>query len=162
MPKTYTPIATTTLSTSSLSITFSSIPQTYTDLVLVTHTKYATTASHCLLQFNSDTSTNYSSVYMWGTGSAASAGQQSNTYGCFIGRATTTEFGVGVTHIQNYRSSTALKTVLSRGSVASTISIAYANLWRSTSAITSLSVVGNSSDLFLAGSTFTLYGILKA
>lgn len=162
MASTYTPIATTTLGSASGTVTFSSISGTYTDLVLITSTKYTSSSSHCLLQFNSDSGTNYSSTYLFGDGSSASSGRQSNVTGCFIGRANTTEFGAGITHIQNYSNSTTYKTVISRGNLASAITIASANLWRNTAAITSLSIVGNGGDTFTAGSTFTLYGIKAA
>jgi hypothetical protein len=162
MPSTYTPIATNTLTSATASVTFSSIPSTYTDLMLITSTKYASTASHCLLQFNGDTSTNYSSTYIYGDGTTAASGRQSNTFGCFIGRANDNEFGVGVTHIQNYSNSTTYKTVISRGSLATSLTIAYVNLWRNTNAITSLVISGNSGINFTTGSTFTLYGIKAA
>ena len=162
MPNTYESIATQTLGSAAASVTFSSIPSTYTDLVLVTSTKYTSTASHCLLQANSDSGTNYSNTFLYGDGSSAYSGRQTNNTGCFIGRANTTEFGVGITHIQNYSNSTTFKTVLSRGNLASSLTIAYVGLWRNTSAITSLSIVGNAGDTFTTGSTFSLYGIAAA
>jgi hypothetical protein len=162
MPVTYEPIATNTLGSATGTITFSSIPSTYTDLVLITSTKYTSTASHCLLQFNSDSNTNYSNTFLYGDGSSALSGRQINTTASFIGRANTTEFGLGVTHIQNYGNSTIFKTVLSRGNLASSLTIVYSGLWRNTNAITSLSIVGNAGDTFTTGSTFTLYGIKAA
>jgi len=74
---TYTPIATTTLGSTTASYTFSSIPSTYTDLVLVvigeayfTSTNYINTG----VQFNSDTGSNYAAHYLIGNGSSVSSG----------------------------------------------------------------------------------------
>ena len=68
MPKTYEPIATTSLPSGGASITFSSIPQTYTDLVLTTSGLAQTGGGGSIaLKFNNDTlasSTNYSYIYM--------------------------------------------------------------------------------------------------
>ena len=69
-----------------------------------------------------------------------------------------------VTHFMNYSNTTTYKTLLSRsgtlgGSYTGTTLIA--GLWRSTSAITSI-LVGCTTNTFVAGSTFTLYGIKAA
>ena len=73
MPATYEPIASTTLGTAAADITFSSIPGTYTDLVLVLYGGFATAASDLYTQFNSDTGTNYSNSDLRGNGTAAAA-----------------------------------------------------------------------------------------
>ena len=160
MPNTYESIATQTLGSAAASVTFSSIPSTYTDLVLVTSTKYTSTASHCLLQANSDSGTNYSNTFLYGDGSSAYSGRQTNNTGCFIGRANTTEFGVGITHIQNYSNSTTNKTLLSRTAVSGEVN-AVVGLWRSTAAVTSI-VFSLNAGTYSAGTTFTLYGIKAA
>ena len=161
---TYTPIATTTLSSAAASVTFSSIPQGYTDLVLITSTAsdISSDTNHILCQFNPDSSSNYSSTFLYGTGSSAASGRASNASGCFIGRHNPTEYGTGITHIQNYSNTTTYKSVLSRGGVASSLLIAYVNTWRNTSAITSMTLTPVSASTFDAGSTFTLYGITAA
>ena len=71
---TYTPIATTTLGSAASSYTFSSIPGTYTDLVLVVSGKYSTgTTGTTTVQIqvgntSLDTGANYSIVYLNGSG----------------------------------------------------------------------------------------------
>jgi hypothetical protein len=61
---TYTPIASQTLTSAVSTVTFINIPQTYTDLVLITSTKTTSSAADgamgCYL--NSDTANNYSST----------------------------------------------------------------------------------------------------
>lgn len=164
MPKTYEPIQTTTLTSAQATVTFSSIPSTFTDLVLITNTasQLASGSEHILCYFNSDTGTNYSSTYLYGTGSAAISGRDTNKTGVFIGRHEQTELGTGITHIMNYANTTTNKTVISRGGLAGGITIAYVSLWRSTSAITSLSMTPYLGTTFDSGSSFTLYGIRAA
>jgi hypothetical protein len=70
MAPTYEPIATTTLGTAAASITFSSIPATYTDLRLVVVAK-AVSASTLDVRFNNDSGTNYSKTEISGDGSSA-------------------------------------------------------------------------------------------
>lgn len=165
MASTYEKIATTTLGSATATVTFSSISGSFTDLVLISSAKYTTTNGTLLLTFNSDTGSNYSTTYVYGQGSLAESGRQSNISNLLVGRANTTVFGIGRTNIQNYSNTTTYKTVLDRadlGSGTNPLAIASVGLWRSTSAITSLTITALNSDTFTSGSTFTLYGILKA
>ena len=161
MAITYEPIATTTLGSAAATVTFSSISGSYTDLVLITSTKFTATNSHATFQINGDTANNYSNTFLYGDGTSAASGRASNISAGYFGRGVTGEFAIGVTHFQNYSNTTTYKTVLSRGSAATSISIAYVNLWRNTNAITSL-VLAAPTDTFVTGSTFTLYGIKAA
>ena len=66
-----------------------------------------------------------------------------------------------IINIQNYSNTTTYKTALVRYNNGGVIVEGIVNLWRNTAAITQIDF-GNSSANYLAGSTFTLYGILKA
>ena len=163
MAVTYEKIATTTLGSAAASVTFSSIPQGYTDLVLVV-TGGASTDANLRCQVNSDTGSNYSRTNVGGTGtSVISSRLTSQSY---------LEFNFqsylqnnlnlnSVTHFMNYSNSTTFKTVLSRTNSAALGADANVNLWRSTSAISTIYIY-SSAGTFNSGSTFTLYGILKA
>jgi hypothetical protein len=70
MPSTYEPIATTTLGTAGTTITFTSIPSTYTDLKLVLSVSSFSTANEPILRFNNDSGANYAWTRMIGTGSS--------------------------------------------------------------------------------------------
>lgn len=160
---TYTPIATQTLGSTATSVTFSSIPSTYTDLVLVSNAATTTSTTQGYgLQFNSDTGTNYSKTYLYGDGTSAVSGRASNQTNISV-----SNFGPSATpnttiaQIQNYANTTTYKTVISRGGAAGNLVIAYVGLWRSTAAISSMTLVIDSST-FTAGSVFTLYGISAA
>ena len=149
------------------SIDFSSIPSTYTDLrVILT----GTTASQSFpfLRFNSDTATNYSGTYLDGSGSAASSLRDSNISGIYIAGAngdfTSTQISTAQIDIFSYAGST-YKTFLSRvsqdrnGSGATGMTV---GLFRSTSAISSITLTSDFTATFATGSTATLYGIKSA
>jgi len=166
MPLTYTPIATQTLSSAASSVTFSSISGSYTDLVLVTTAKNATGAQYRLqLSFNGDRGTSiYSVTKLTGNGTTATSSRATNaTYGAIlIGTIGSTNFDNAITHIMNYANTTTYKTVLSRGNETAAEVNAEAGLWRSTAAITSLTLDLETSINFSIGSTFSLYGIASS
>jgi hypothetical protein len=161
---TYEPIATTTLGSAQSSVTFSSIPGTYTDLVVVIDSAMtAGSTSNLGMQFNSDTgsNTNYSSTRLLGDGSAASSGRNTSTSYGMIGDVDTNKF-VSINHIMNYANTTTYKTFLSRTGNAGAYLGAYVSLWRSTAAITTVVLKQPGGSTFVSGSTFTLYGVLAA
>jgi len=166
MALTYTPIATQTLSSAASSVTFSSISGSYTDLVLVTTAKNATGAQYRLqLSFNGDRGTSiYSVTKLTGNGTTATSSRATNaTYGAIlIGTIGSTNFDNAITHIMNYANTTTYKTVLSRGNETAAEVNAEAGLWRSTAAITSLTLDLETSINFSIGSTFSLYGIASS
>lgn len=166
MPKTYTPIARTTLTSSSTLITFSSIPTTYTDLILVGSIQCANTSFY--IRCNADTTNKYSATMLAGDGSAASSSRWSQTdlggNGIYTNSntfPTTGSFGVGVWNFLNYSNTTTNKTIVSRVGSAGASTKAFVNLYASTSAITQLDIRAFADNIY-AGSTFTLYGILAA
>jgi hypothetical protein len=156
---TFEPIATTTLGSAAASVTFSSIPGTYTDLVLVA-SGTATGDFSTSFQFNSDTGNNYSATLLYGTGSAAASGRNSNTDVGYAGRVGSNG-SVSIHHIMNYANTTTYKTAISRGNNPSNITMANVCLWRSTSAITTVKLNCDGGN-FSTGYTFTLYGIAAA
>jgi len=169
MASTYTPIATTTLGSAAASYTFSSIPSTYTDLVLVFNGGTTSNGPSMLIRVNGDTGSNYSDTALDGTGSSAISTRHSN--GTYInvtndiGIAGTLGAQTSIIHFQNYANTTTYKTVLVRANNATSSGYpgvsAVVGMWRSTSAINSITLT-TASTTFLAGSTFTLWGILNA
>jgi hypothetical protein len=164
MPKTYTPIATTTLNIDTASYTFSSIPSTYTDLILILAVSNTTTQT-IYARYNSDTANNYSSTYIQGSGTAVNTARQSSTslagLGSYYVGMSSTNPTVVIFNLMNYSNTTTHKTGIARSSLSSAEVDATVNLWRNTSAINTIQVL-NSGGLFKAGSTFTLYGIKAA
>jgi hypothetical protein len=163
MAATYTPIASITLGADASSVTFSSIPQTYTDLILVSKTSLNGSAVRSLaLRFNSDSSTNYSLTRMYADGSSTASDRDSNINYMgvgIVGFSAIASAGTFINNIMNYANTTTNKTVVSRSSdTAGTYISMYIGLWRSTSAITSVTILP-SNDSLRSGSTFNLYGI---
>lgn len=160
---TYEPIEAKTLGSATSSVTFSTIPNTYTDLVLVAN--YTTTSANVDVRFqvNGDTGANYSYTYVLGNGSAAGSGRLANSayIGGYFSVGTSTNGNISIYNLMNYANTTTFKTVLQRMSSAEKELTANVGLWRSTSAISSATIY-TSSSTFTAGSTFTLYGIKAA
>lgn len=162
MPSTYTPIATTTLGSTTQSYTFSSIPSTYTDLVLITNMKVASGQDNICVRLNGDTGTNYSYTRIKGNGSSAGSDRGTNGTQALIGNESNAQFTTEITHFMNYANSTTYKTILARSNATDSEVVAWVNLWRSTSAITSILVRSAGGGGFVSGSTLTLYGIAAA
>ena len=159
---TYEPIASNTLATAVSTITFSSIADTYTDLILV-FTGTAATATYTGIQFNGDNAINYSYTQVHGNGTSALSGRSSNSTEIFTSSSNTvtTSQSVMLVNIQNYANTNTYKTVLIRNSNAAVETAAAVGLWRSTSAITSVTVKTPGTN-FAVGSTFTLSVITAA
>jgi hypothetical protein len=164
MPATYEPIATTTLGSSNTTVTFSSIPSTYTDLrVVVQYTLANGSNNQMLMRFNSDTATNYSRTYMEGSGTSATSGRGSSEDSAFITYASSnTQITTSLIDVMNYSNATTHKTALSRLS-NTTLTDARVYLWRKTpEAINTITFSVYLGSSFATGSTFTLYGIKAA
>ena len=163
MPATYEKIATTTLGSTNSTITFNSISSSFTDLRIVL-TCASTAGSNINLQFNGDTSALYSRTIITGDGSSASSVRATGDNRIYLG------YSYGSTNYMNilidvfsYAGST-FKTCLSNASSDNNGTGLVQNgvgLYRSTTAISSLSLL-NQSSTFTVGTTATLYGILKA
>ena len=168
MPDTSTEIAiaTTTLGSAASTITFSSIPSTYTDLRLVLTGYNATTGNAWAMQYNADTATNYSFTQLNGSGTAAGSGRTTTTARIYIGDINLNNSnsvpGLATIDIFSYAGSTN-KTALSTfsGDLNGSGNVfTYVSLWRSTSAINSIKLFNDAGANFAAGTTATLYGIL--
>jgi len=162
---TYTPIATTTLGSNQAEITFNSIGG-YTDLVLIVSAKQTPALNTQYIRFNGDTGTNYSYTILSGNGTSAVSARgtsQDRWYSGYYGVPPTDSYGIEIYNFQNYANTTTYKTGLSRTNRASGGVDAMVGLWRSTSAITSITYgISGVSAYLTSGSTFTLYGILAA
>jgi hypothetical protein len=171
MATTYEPIATATGTTST--ITFSSIPSTYTDLRLSINARVNNQPDAFFIRINGDNASNYSSISIISSGGTPSVGQFANSSWMLLASVNTaqTEFGSYQFDFFGYANSIN-KTVListnnninsastGNGLVASTI-----GMWRNTAAITSISFTSvnmNGFDNTTMYYTATLYGIKAA
>ena len=161
MDKTYEPIATQTLGSAAASVTFSSIPQTYTDLVLIVNTQTSSNVN-VFMRFNVDTSSNYSDTRLVGNGSAASSGRlTSQTSAIIISGDPSLNFSTYKVDIFNYTNATTFKTFLIRSNTADRAA-SLVGLWRATPAAISTINIRVDTGTFNTSSTFTLYGIKAA
>jgi hypothetical protein len=156
---TYVALSTTVLGSAASSVTFSSISQAYTDLVLVINATADSGNPDSRIKFNGNTSNNMSGTILTGNGTTASSARRTSLIQMEIDW---TGMGTGIgqyaVHIMNYANTTTYKTFLVRAAFAAKGSDAIVGMWSNTAAITSITVdipAGN----FATGSTFTLYGI---
>jgi hypothetical protein len=165
----YDSIATTTLGSTTASVTFSSIPSTYTHLqirAIFRGSAAGTSTNDLKMQFNSDTGSNYSQHYVGGGGSSTFAGGVANyTYIPAISILqdgnTANVFATSVIDILEYANTNTFKTTRTLygydANGSGEILLGSGN-WRSTSAITSITFTPSSGSL-KQYSSFALYGI---
>lgn len=159
---TYIPLATKTLTSTTSTVTFSSITSSFKDLVLVVSATSSSSTSQVRIRVNGDTGTNYANISMEGTGTAAQSAQTAATSSMNVnynnGALSTNERGPTIIHFMDYRSNK-YKIVLARGNgvPASTSTALNAYRWTSTSGISSISLLADTT--FAVNSVFTLFGI---
>ena len=170
MPSTYTLISSNVLSSSAASVTFSSIPSTYTDLVIrasIRTDDAGVQAAQFRIRLNGDTTTNYSATRVFGNSGTASSSR--STSGTLLGAydangagSASNTFSSAEVYIPNY-AGTANKPIsnfgVSEDNNANGVYVgASAGLYRGASAITSIECYVASIN-FVSGSSFYLYGI---
>lgn len=175
MPVTYVLIASSVLSSTATSVTFSSIPATYTDLIMrwSTRSNSGGDSTDATFRLNGSSSTIYSSRILYSNGSSVindAISNRADLYSNFLttgGTATSNSFSSGELYLPSYTSSTN-KPVSINGrtefnSIANPQTTMVAGLFRDTTAITSITMYSGAtaspSDSFVSGSSFYLYGI---
>jgi len=160
---TYEKIAAHTLASATPSYTFSAIPSTYTDLVIICQTSITSGTEQNKIRFNGDTASNYTATWLTANGSSATSLRSASQTSMQLGYDDYNTSSIGmmtIINVQNYANSTTFKTVIARGSNAGTGVSATAGLWRATpAAITSATILTSGGSNYAIGSTFTLYGI---
>jgi hypothetical protein len=162
---TYVAIETKTLDSAVSSVTFTSIPQGYTDLILISSFAYSANNLDFRVQVGNNTidgGSNYSSTHVMSNGSTTPTSDKtsSNTYipgYRLVGGGTSRQ--IAIHQFQNYSNTQTYKNVLYRTNAASAELLAGIGVWRSTSAINTITLGPSGVPTFTVGSTFTLYGI---
>jgi hypothetical protein len=155
MTDTYRPLATVTLGTTASSVTFSSIPATYRDLIFI-FSGTATSNGDVVWRANGDTGSNYFAVQAGvgaTTGGAFSNAPSGTT--ALAGSAGTAQ-STSILQIMDYSATDKHKTSLSRANQGDAFLNMAASRYASTSAITSVTILGLT---FNTGTTISLYGI---
>lgn len=170
MATTYTLISSNVLSSSAASVTFSSIPATYTDLIIKTSLRQnaaGTQDSFLITTING--TTGFTNTWLRGSGSSVISLRNLVGTASYVGQipgatATSNTFDNTEIYIPSY--------TVSQNKPFSTFSVqennqaeAYmgttAGLWSNTAAITSITFSANGQS-FVSGSSFYLYGISNA
>jgi len=170
MATTYQLISSQILGSSSASVTFSSIPATYTDLLLKVSLRsdQAAYTEVFNLRFNGITTTTYSYTAVAGSsGTTSSFAASAETYarsGPTPGSVNTANtFGNAEVYIPGY--TVAQNKPIGAFGISETNSAndawvqSNAALWRSTAAITSITILPIGGPNWVTGSSFYLYGI---
>lgn len=152
------------LSSSAASVTFSSIPSTYRDLVVEVIGTLTALASAPYVRLGNgsvDTGSNYSTTVVDGTpvNTTESTRASNNTFMyCSPGEMSNTTPTTSFIYIMSYANTNVFKTVLNRANATTDRIRAGVNLWRSTSAV-NIVYLYPSANSFASGSTFRLWGV---
>jgi hypothetical protein len=166
-PGKFESIATITTSGGETDVSFTSIPGTYKSLQLRMIGGYPGSGNTSYsMRMNSDTGSNYAFHQVSGNGTTASAGGSANQTQLDLTSLPASNsgyWGVAIAEIIDYASTSKFKTVTSVGGHNDPINPSYvvklsSGLWRSTSAITSLTL-GTQGATWRANSVIALYGI---
>ena len=154
---TYIPLASVTLAAESPQVSFTSISQDYSDLVLMIEIK----GGQGKVRFNGDSSGNYNTVYTYnytppGTAFGSGANTNSTQFGTETGSATVAN--LSKMEIFDYSATDKQKSILMHNARAGGIQTVVAGRWADTDAITSITVDINSNN-FAVGSSFKLFAI---
>jgi hypothetical protein len=169
MPSSRFLISSQTLGSAAATVTFSSIPATYTDLVLRISARVDSgSASSLDVQLNSDTSTNYSRTTIRGNGASTLSNRTTSASNISLlttnqGSSTTADTFTNVEiYIPSYTISQN-KPISISGTTEDNATTAYitghAGLWRNTATISSIQLTDNNAFNFVSGSSFYLYGL---
>ena len=162
----YESIATVTGTGSVSTLTFSSIPSGFKHLQ-IRGMAYDGAGNELGVRFNSDTSANYNYHNLYGTGSATGAGGLANTNEMNLAVAgfSSNYMATFIIDILDFNSTTKNKTCRSiygfDNNGSGQIQIR-SGLWRSTSAVTSITIFDTGASNYSASTTFALYGIKEA
>jgi hypothetical protein len=170
MPNTYSLISSNVLTASAGSVSFNSIPATFTDLLLrySTKTDYADFRVLGAIRFNNDTANNYSNTTLNKVDNTVQSNRySSNSFSYDIespsASGTANTFGSGEIYVPSYLvAANKPFSDITYGEINTGLNqqiYALANLWRNTAAITSITAFPGGGANFVSGSSFYLYGI---
>ena len=168
MPNTYILIQAQTLTSSAASVTFSSIPATYTDLTLRTSIRLDSTAPNTYINFNNDSATTrWSTTYFRGNGSTVVSNRSTDSNEAYIINAnvstsTASTFSNNEIYIPSYSISSTRQTSTFSAQESDTASAltTFTSAYYNTSAtVSAVKLLPNGGVNFVSGSSFYLYGI---
>lgn len=166
-------ISTQTLSSSTSTISFTSIPATYDHLIIKSSLRgdNSSTGATIAIRVNNDSSSNYSyrTALQYNTTAVYSPYSNSSDSFMYIGTAAgatagTNMWGPADVMIGDYRGGLFKSVFATSGNMLDTNNVnkqtmIASNLWKSTSVIDRVDVIHASSGSWIAGSTVSLYGL---
>jgi hypothetical protein len=172
MANTFQLISSSTLATDTASVTFSAIPQTYTDLILKISTRATDTGQYLSpqIRFNSLSTSIYSWVFIGSYSTTTNTDRSGSTtsarvtYSATASDATASTFGSAEIYIPQYTTSQ-VKQITTTGVAATNAGSSFqgitANYLNSAVAITSMEISAGFVNAYnwKTGSSFHLYGI---
>lgn len=153
------------LTSATNTISFTSIPQTHTDLLLVisARTTDGATYSGYRISFNGSQA-NFSRRILYGNGSGVASESQTSAFFNANGSGTTSNtFTSNSVYFANYTASAAKSMsyeIIMENNASTSLQLIGAGLWNVTTAISSLDLIAETSN-FVSGTSATLYGITK-
>ena len=160
------------LGSAAANITVSSIPNTFTDLLVLTSFRSSVNSGDwdgLNLRFNNDSGNNYTARLLYGTGSGAASLSTTEAqiiyhHYAVTNNQTSNTFSNAAMYVPNYASSAAKSistdSVTEHNGTTVILNIS-AGLWNNSAAISSITFRSNSLNNFMAGSSVTVYGITK-
>lgn len=166
---TFEPIATYTLPSDTATYTFSNISQSYTHLYVVVNILSTSNGLDFYVRFNGDGGNNYATTKMGSSPSSRSTNRRDSAPAMqlfyVVSGASNGTWTGGEIWIPYYTSTTFTKNIQATGGGKSETGMS-SSFWNNTAAITSIGFAATdtftTSPTLGAGTTFTLYGILKA
>jgi hypothetical protein len=114
------------------------------------------------MRFNNDLLTNYSRTVLRGNGTTASSFRQNSQTGITIDGSVSQPFQNSIINVMNYSNTTTYKNALVRSNNAGAGIDQGIGVWLNTAAINRIDIASTGATAWLAGTTFTLYGIKAA
>ena len=166
MANTYTLISSVTVgSGGAANITFSSIPSTYTDLIVKLSGRSAAGGDDAFYVYFNGSTSSYTGKRIYGTGSSAGSDSPAYFGTLTYNGETANTFGSAEVYIPNYTSSnykSASTDATQENNATFSVATLMANLWSNTAAITQVQLVPVTASNFQQYSTAYLYGISNA
>lgn len=158
---TYTPLANITLSSSATTVSFSSINQSYKDIILIANFRpdYSSLVG---IRINGDTSSSYRYVNMSNTISPSYNSSTATSSKIYINSNTNLSPSTKVSLITNfmdYTSTDKFKHIICRMNNYEATIVSSAGRWNSTSSMTSFSI-DTDGGTFASGSSFSIFGVI--
>lgn len=163
MAVTYEALKTYTFASNGSSFSWTSIPSTYTDLVIISYVKNTTGNNYeAYITYNGDTTSAYSQGFTLNYNGALQAGQNLNINQIRPIKSGAAQWSSSQINIMDYSATNKYKTSIGRSGDGTFFTMLINGVWRNTDAINRIDITAEAGSSFAAGTKFDLYGIASA